>query len=186
MKTVSCAGGINAEYLRECFDADFEAGTLRWRDRPASHFKSEMASRLWNARFAGKLAGSPHKEGYVSMMLTHNGRRRLLLAHRVMWCLHTDAWPEMTIDHQNCVRTDNRIKNLRAASYVDQNANRPVRAGSVVGLKGVTICRLTGRFMARINRGGRSFFLGRHDTAEAAHAAYMEAAKQKHGEFAKW
>jgi hypothetical protein len=42
------------EYLRECFEVDFETGVLRWKVRPVSHFEDgvkKLVKRydgIWN------------------------------------------------------------------------------------------------------------------------------------------
>jgi hypothetical protein len=93
------------------------------------------------------------------------------------------AWPDSTIDHRDCIRSENKLSNLRPASYSDQNANRrAIRAG----LKGACFDRRTRRFVAQITRDGKNHFLGRFDTEEEAHKAYVSAAKDLHGEFARW
>lgn len=42
---------------------------------------------------------------------------------------------------------------------------------------GVSLCAQTGRYKARLMIGKREIWLGRHDTPEEAHAAYVEAAR---------
>jgi len=51
-------------------------------------------------------------------------------------------------------------------------------------MKGVQIAGR--RFSARITVNGKKLSLGRFDTAEAAHEAYVAAAKKLHGEFASF
>jgi hypothetical protein len=41
----------------------------------------------WNTRYAGKPAGRPDSEGYFPIKLTFDGRKRWLLAHRVVFAL---------------------------------------------------------------------------------------------------
>jgi len=167
----------------ECFRADFESGTLTWRVRPTHHFADAATSIRWNRRFSGKLAGGPHKEGYIAITLTLMGCRQVVLAHRVLWFMAHGEFPT-TVDHINGVRTDNRAVNMRAASYSDNNANRP--ALSAERLKGATLDKRTGRYVAQISRDGRNKFLGRFNTEAEAHAAYISAVQHLHGEFAKW
>lgn len=173
---------ISMQYLRECFDADFELGQLRWRARPDAHFSCASAAKRWRAKFSGKVTGGPHKEGYMAIYISVDGRRHGLLVHRVLWAMRNGAWPKATIDHKDTVRTNNCWRNLREATYSDQNANRPaIRAG----LKGATLDRRTGRYVAQITRNGRYHFLGRFASELEAHKAYEEAATAMHGEFAR-
>jgi AP2 domain len=53
------------------------------------------------------------------------------------------------------------------------------------GFKGVTLCPDTNRWAARIMVDGRSVFLGRYDSKEAAHSAYAASSKQLHGAFGR-
>ena len=97
----------NIDYLRECFEADFEAGELYWRQRPLAHFAANGAS--WNTRFAGKKAGRCRKDGYCEVVINGN----LHLIHRVIWALFHDKWPDNVIDHIDRNPSNNCIDNLR-------------------------------------------------------------------------
>lgn len=173
---------MGADFLRECFSADFDAGALTWRERPPSHFATKRAMAIFNSRFAGKPAGVARDGGYLAVWVMFAGRRNKLLVHRVLWCMRTGAWPSMTIDHVDMDRSNNRANNLREASFRQQAANRrPMRSG----LKGASFDEGTGRFIAQITSHGKNHFLGRFATERSAHEAYCEAAKMLHGEFAR-
>ncbi len=106
-------------------------------------------------------------------------RRRHYYAHRLAWAMMTGRWPKNWVDHANCDKSDNRWVNLRAAD-ARQNAGNSRAKGGVSGLKGVTAAKY-GRWRAVIHR--RS--LGQFATKEDAHAAYVEAAKEAYGAFAR-
>ena len=89
----------------------------------------------------------------------------------------------MTIDHINNDTSDNRISNLRLASYTQNNWNTKKRAHNIAGFKGVAFDKSRGNFIATIRDGQRKINLGRFGTAEEAHMAYVAAAKTIHGEF---
>ena len=57
---------------------------------------------------------------------------------------------------------------------------------SMTGIKGIDFHKASGRWRARIQVGKKGIYLGLFPTAEAAAAAYQEAAKRLLGEFAKW
>jgi hypothetical protein len=105
---------IPVAYLRECFDVDFEMGTLAWKRRPREHFVTARAWTTWNTRFSGKRAGTPHGEGYLVVRFTFGGKAHHPLGHRIIWALATGAWPQNQIDHRNGFGTDNRLSNLLA------------------------------------------------------------------------
>ena len=135
---------------------------------------------LWNAQYAGQRAGTILREvtGRESIALTLNYIP--YSAHRIIWkMIHNAEPPE--VDHRNGDALDNRLDNLRAADRGGNSKNR--RSQNPLG-KGVTR-RKTG-FEATIAVNGKDYYLGRFPTAEDAHAAYCEAAKRLHGEFANF
>jgi len=105
---------------------------------------------------------------------------RIIRMHRVI----LDAPPELEVDHRNHNRLDNQRSNLRLATRAQNCHNMRMLKTNTVGLKGVTFCKCTNRFQAQINFKGRNKKLGRFDTPEEAHQAYVEAAKFYYGEFA--
>lgn len=108
-----------------------------------------------------------------------------LNAHRVAWALHYGEWPQGDVDHKNLLRHDNRIENLRACTRRQNIANMNPTKANKSGFKGVSMRADTGKWTARIRAGGRYLALGCWDRAEDAAAAYAEAAKRYHGEFAR-
>ncbi len=72
--------------------------------------------------------------------------------------------------------------NLRWATRSEQNANQRQRvsvgyAVGPTGFRGVRLHRRSGRFQARLHRGGRERSLGYFDTAEEAAQAYDTAVR---------
>lgn len=110
-------------------------------------------------------------------------------AHRVAWLLATGEDPEgLVIDHINGDRSDNRIENLRTATYSQNSANARRHSRNTSGLKGASKVmkkgKWTGRWQSSITYQRRQMALGYFDTKEDAHAAYLEAARRLQGEFA--
>ncbi len=80
-------------------------------------------------------------------------------------------------------------KNLRLVIRRENACNRKAQANNGCKLKGVSVARQvvgSGRYRAKIALGGKQHHLGYFDTAEEASAAYVDAAKRLHGEYAKW
>lgn len=100
-------------------------------------------------------------------------------AHRLAWLYIHGVWPSGPIDHINGDRLDNRIANLRDVSQT-VNAQNKRKPGSrnKVGLLGV--CRDYGLFKACIKVNGKTINLGRFQTPEEAHAAYVAAKRVLH------
>lgn len=124
----------------------------------------------------GKVAGSRKTDGYLSVMV--NGVEYKV--HVVIMAMVEGRFPEATIDHINGVKDDNRLENLRHATYTQNNVNR--RGWAKSGAKGVRV-NGAGRFRARIIVGGKHIGLGTYDTLEEASDAYKEAARRYYGEF---
>lgn len=129
----------------------------------------------------GRPLGHTEANGYRRICI--DGKR--YLAHRLAWFFVHGRWPAEMIDHQNLQRDDNRLSNLREATISQNQRNQPARA-SISGLKGAHWNATRNYWQSYIKaNGGRSVFLGRFETAEEAHAAYVAAATEMHGEFAR-
>jgi hypothetical protein len=139
-----------------------------------THLKSRGKGR------AGQTAGNVNANGYVEMRVMN----RLFHAHRLAWLYMTGSFPEipLTVDHINGVRTDNRWGNLRVANWNQQSWNAPAHHHNKSGLKGAWPCRQTGRWVSMLQDGKRRIWLGRFDTAEEAHRAWVKAATELRGE----
>lgn len=112
-------------------------------------------------------------------------RRRYYRAHRIAWLLSTGSWPSELIDHVNGDKLDNRLGNLREATHAQNMANMRRPSTNVVGKKGVSFHRPTGRWQARIKADGKQRHIGFFDTPDAAHSAYCAAASKYFGQFAR-
>jgi hypothetical protein len=124
----------------------------------------------------GKVVGGRMTLGYLQFSV--DGEHQY--AHRVAWLLMTGRWPTGQIDHINGDRSDNRRCNLRD---VDQSTNmqnmRSAPAGAKSGVLGASPSY--GRYRACISVDGKFVHIGRFDTAEEAHAAYVSAKRKYHG-----
>lgn len=176
------ADSITPEALRQLLRYEPETGKLYWKERPVEMLPSERAGKSWNTRFAGKeaftaIGNHRYRVGRVNY--------KELLAHRVVWAIHYGEWPEDQIDHVDNDRLNNRIGNLREATSFENMRNRGAQNNNSSGHKGVHWNSGAKAFCAQICFEGRRVYLGLFSTAEDAHAAYCEAAKKYHGEFAR-
>jgi len=89
------------------------------------------------------------------------------------------------VDHINLDSLDNCRSNLRVTDRTGNMRNRRRRRTNRSGFKGVSFFKRDGNWKSRIVVDGKEIWLGYFSTPEAAHAAYCEAAKQYHGEFAR-
>ena len=104
-----------------------------------------------------------------------------ILLHRVIM----GAPDGLVVDHINGNTLDNRKENLRLCTTAQNGFNQGFQKNNTSGYKGVSYCKDTGKWQARITAEGKKYKLGRFHTPKEAYDAYCIAAKQLHGEFAR-
>lgn len=111
--------------------------------------------------------------GYLSLKV----KNKKYLAHRIAWLFVYGEFPSGPIDHIDCNRKNNAIRNLRVGSdgINQQNSNKFV---------GVT--RSRGRFKAQISIKGKSKTIGIFDTFDDARSAYLSAKALLHAGCSHW
>jgi hypothetical protein len=159
---------ITRARLRELLDYDQETGEFRWRER------------MSRAVHAGDVAGTMDIDRYRRIMIRGTQYR----AHQLAWLHMTGNWCPVMIDHRDGNPSNNRWDNLRRATISQNNANRRVHRNNRCGFKGV-VRNDIGRWRAAIYKNGRKHHLGSFATPQAAHAAYVAAARRLFGEFAR-
>ena len=172
--------------LKSLIDYDPLTGVLIWKKRDAELFAcgsrggQEVSAKVWNKKYAGNPA--LHIIGARGLF-----RGKILgvnfKAHRVAFALHFGAWPIDQIDHIDGNPSNNKIRNLREATSIENGQNRkPVRHG----LKGSCFRKKSNAWVSKITCKGITYYLGRFKTEEEAHCKYKEAAIKLHGEFARF
>jgi hypothetical protein len=156
---------FSADFVRDRLSYNPDDGVVRWRYKVAQCVN------------AGDIVGSVSNGGYLRFSITYKNQ----LVHRVAWLIYYGSWPEGEIDHINGVKTDNRIKNLRdvSKSVNLQNQRKAYRSNST-GKAGACFNKKAGRYCAKIQVDKKRYWLGFFDSAESAHAAYMEAKRELH------
>lgn len=157
---------LTAERARQVWDYDCNTGIFRWRISPSAHIP------------VATVAGSINKQGY--RVIVFEGLH--YACHRLAWLFVYGEWPNGGLDHEDTIKDHNWIGNLRPATKSQNGANMLCHRDNAAGYKGVSFHR--GKWTAQIRTNGRNLHLGRHDTPEAAHAAYVAKAKELFGEFA--
>lgn len=146
--------------LQELLIYDPETGIFRWKHRPQSR-------PSWNARFAGKIAGTLNLIGYVQIGID----LKLYFGHRLAWLYVHEAWPSLGIDHIDGDGSNNKIANLRVATKSENQQNRPRISKNSSGTLGVSWDKPRKKWAVSAFLDGKQHHLGRFTSKEEANAA---------------
>lgn len=172
---------ISPQELRRLFSYDPETGALTWTRRSPAMFTdgaqtAEHRCAIWNGRYDGAAALNVRlPTGYLCGRV--NGKR--VLAHRVVWAISFDRWPQFEIDHMNGDPSDNRIANLRDVPRRENARNLKVYSANKSGVSGVGRWH-NGRWRAYISSSGSAIHLGSFESKADAVMA-RRAAEQALG-----
>jgi hypothetical protein len=158
---------LTQELVRDLFDLDEASGKLYWKLQPN------------NSVFAGSEAGCLDKSsGRIRVGINYKEYAR----SRVVF-LYVNGYLPKQVDHIDPDQVNDCPSNLRPATHQHNRWNR--RGWSKTGLpKGVSrSVAKANPFRAYIKHNSHTCFLGYFQTEEAAHQAYVRAAKAIHGEF---
>ena len=156
---------LTQKYLKEVLEYDAKNGKLYWK------------KRLSQRTQIGQEAGFLHF-GYIKIGINYTH----YLAHRLIWIMQYGENPILDIDHINGNRADNRLCNLRIVTRRQNTANKAChRKGKLVGAnfrapqgKG-KIKRPCKVWFSNIQIQGKRYHLGRFETEQEAHVAYIDA-----------
>jgi len=126
--------------------------------------------------------------GYaVRIKDTRNNRSGLIRMHRLILerVIGRELLKSELGDHINGDTCDNRRRNLRVASPIENARNTRAGKNNQSGYKGVHLCKSTGRWRAQITVNRKAISLGYFDTPELAAKAYNDAAIKYYDKFAK-
>ena len=167
---------LTQEIVKECITYDPDAGTFTWNsNRPKEHFKESIRNphKIWTSRCAGKPAGWV-TSGYLIIGIFGIKAR----SHRLAWLYMTGELP-LIIDHIDGDPLNNKYKNIRSVSNIDNHRNTPIPENNTSGVVGVNF--LKGRtentkpWRAYISANGKQINLGVYWTFEEAVAARKQA-----------
>jgi len=155
------------DLLDEYFSYDSELGEIR--------LKKDFAKGK-----AGDLAGYVNDIGYRQIYF----KGKTYFAHRIAWKLHYRVEPEFDIDHEDQVRSNIKINNLRKANFAQNNWNRKLTARNTTGIKGVGWSKHLNKWRVVIYCNYRCNFIGNFADFDEACRRADAARIIFHGEFA--
>jgi hypothetical protein len=126
----------------------------------------------------GSEAGTVNPSGHLKTLI----KRKPYLLHRIIFMMHHGYLPKM-LDHIDGNPANNRVENLRSATWSQNNLNRGKHKRNTSGYKGVTWVSTAGKYSTRIAIEGKRFFLGYFDNAKDAHKAYCEFSKNTQSQY---
>ena len=159
---------ITQVQLKEMLDYNKDTGKFIWRT-PRGNNKIK----------AGDIAGSITSKGYG--VIKYNGK--IYLVHRLVWLYVYGQFPTSPLDHINCDKADNRLCNLREASYKQNSHNINKRKSCSSKYKGIHWDKNRQMWRARIVIDGKPRCLGFYTTEGDAHCVWCNFAEEHHKEF---
>jgi hypothetical protein len=162
------------EYLNECISYDINTGECFWKHRDISHFKSESSYKMWNTRFSGKIIEGVDKSGKICLNLDN----KQYALHRLIFKMNYGGDPSKYLKHKDNNVTNNKLENLYEDTVTTSGGNRNTPKHNTSGLTGASYKAIHKKWESEITYKGIRYYLGRFDTAEEAHAAYLKASDE--------
>ena len=147
--------------------------------------QSELKSKLYYNPETGiftrittkKSNNKPSSNGYIYLSVNN----KQYSAHRLAWLYVYGEFPTNCIDHINRIKHDNKIENLREASYSQNSYNKECKSKS--GYKGVTWWERDKNWKSQITINNKNIHLGYFKKAKDAHNAYINALNKYVGDY---
>jgi len=159
---------LTQDYLKTILEYQHLTGIFIWKIRPAMS--------VLEGSIAGSITGTPN---YIYITI----KGKPYAAHRLAFLYMTGNIPKF-IDHKDTNKLNNKWDNLREASSVENQANKPVSVTNKLGIKGVCWNTRESRFEAYVQKKGHKKQTKKFKTLEEAVAWVQEARELLHGDFA--
>ena len=154
------------------------------------HYDPETGKFVWVGRFSfasrviiGSFAGTVHPTNCGTYIRIEIGGKSYY-AHQLAYLFMTGSFIGI-LDHRDGDGLNNSWENLRPTNAKLNCANAKIRRDNSSGFKGVTWDKRSRKWHARIGGGVNRKSLGYFSAAEDARKAYVTAAKNAYGDFAR-
>ena len=133
--------------------------------------------------YQAKKGQKANRPGSKYQQLKFDGKTKLF--HRMVFLFHKGYLPT-TVDHINGDKSDNRIENLRDASYSGNNANRTAPKSNKTGVKNLFWNKYHNKWQVMLSYKGKVMYTKLFEDFELAELVAVEARAKFHGEFANY
>jgi hypothetical protein len=147
----------------------YKDGVLYWNCRPGN-----------NQDKVGKPAGSFNKT-LNRVKIQYKGK--IYGAHQLIFFMFHGYMPRV-IDHIDRDTRNNRIENLREATFSGNAQNARVRKDNKSGVKNVCWHKRLGKWKVSVSKNSKIQHFGYYDDLELAELVALEARDKLHGKFA--
>jgi hypothetical protein len=148
---------LDQKTLHELLSYDKSTGIFRWK-------KSRRGVKI------NKNLGTDNGFGYLRITVLGKS----YYAHRLAWVYVHGKWPENEIDHINGDKSDNRIKNLRDVTQIQNAQNKVIPSSkNKSSVLGVSWHKRAKKWQAHICIYKERKYLGLFDSIEKAHESYL-------------
>jgi hypothetical protein len=158
---------LSQEYLKSILDYDLETGIFTWKVNKSQRTKiGDVAGWLYN--------------GYREIEINDKKYK----SHRLAWLYVNGEMPKNLIDHIDGNRSNNKISNLREATYQENNENYKTPKTNKSGVKNVSWYKNLGKWVVSISIRKTKKTIGYFDDLEFAELVAIEARNKYRLEFA--
>jgi len=157
---------ITQQLVKELFE--YRDGVLYWKIRPANRVQ------------IGDKVGSINSAGYLITRINNKHYQN----HRIIFLYHHGYLPQF-IDHKDCNPLNNRLENLREATYLQNNCNASARADNTSGVKGVCWDKCRRKWQVRVSVNGKEKHFGRYHDIKVAKFIAETMRYKYHKDFAR-
>lgn len=162
---------ITREWLLDNFTYNPDTGHINHKPKDPNSYGRMAKSRAMKRLRADRAEVFRERKKGCSYYAIVKGSKAIY-AHRAAYWMYHGELPKI-IDHINGNTFDNRICNLRASNYLQNNRNCSIQKNNKTGIVGVRMVR--GKYYAAIGHEGKNIHLGVFDNIEDASNARAKA-----------
>jgi hypothetical protein len=124
------------------------------------------------------LIGGSDRNGYKCVNLRANKKSYFRPRHRLVAIAFLPLINgKECVNHKDANKENNHFLNLEWCNYQENNTHMKMRSGKYSKLPGVSYCKTRNKFSSSLKVNSKHNFLGRFDTEQEAHQAYIKALK---------